>query len=245
MIDDISHRPWLKPNRSWIIKMVWEDLLFAHWPVNAEEITPHLPSGLTLDTFDGTAFLGIVPFRMCGTRLRGIPPVPGPSSFLELNVRTYVHHENKPGVWFFSLDASSRLAVRTARRFFHLPYFDADMHMGKCADEFAYVSRRTHRGSSAAGLDMRYRPKGNVFFSEPKSFEHWLTERYCLYSSDKKERLYCGEIHHGRWPLQKADAEFQINDMVKWLNIRLPHTQPHLLFAKRQEVVAWTLKQIT
>src|SRR4029079_1151950 len=101
-------RGWPVPPRPWLLRMVWEDLLFAHWPCDPAALEPHLPPGLALDTFDGRAWLGVVPFRISGIRARGLPAIPGLRGFLELNLRTYVVAGGKPGVWFFSLDAASR-----------------------------------------------------------------------------------------------------------------------------------------
>jgi len=226
------------------MRMVWEDLLFAHWPAPAAQLRALLPDGLELETFEGEAWIGVVPFRMNETRWRGLPPFPGAGSFLELNVRTYVNAGNKPGVWFFSLDASSRLAVRAARSFFHLPYFDATMRCEENDGWFRYESLRTHRGAAPAEFLARYRPVESVFEAKPGSLESWLTSRCCLYAADRKKRLYRGEVHHAPWPLQRAEAEFPSNRMTDGLGIRLPDTPPHLLFSKRLEVVVWTLEAV-
>ncbi|MGH9333712.1 MAG: YqjF family protein, partial [Vicinamibacteria bacterium] len=142
--------------------MTWRDLAFVHWPVAPESLRGSIPSGLTLDTFQGDAWLGVVPFRMTGVRPRGVPPIPGLSSIVELNVRTYVVAEEKPGVWFYSLDATSRLAVRGARVSFHLPYFDARMSVRRQEETIHYRSERTHRGAPKAHFVGSYRPKGSA-----------------------------------------------------------------------------------
>jgi uncharacterized protein YqjF (DUF2071 family) len=223
--------------------MTWEDLLFAHWPVPAAALRPLVPPPLDLDTFDGSAWLGIVPFRMRGVRLRGLPAIPGTSAFPELNVRTYVTAEGKPGVWFFSLDAASRIAVRAARAWFHLPYFDARMESWRTGTEVAYSSRRTHRGAPPAEFAARYRPTADAYSPTRGSLEHFLTERYCLYAGDSANadgsRLWRGEIHHQKWPLQPAEAEIMRNTMTAPLALRLPDTPPLLHFARRLDVVAW------
>ncbi|HEY0384863.1 MAG TPA: DUF2071 domain-containing protein, partial [Pyrinomonadaceae bacterium] len=108
-------------------QMNWGKLLFMHWPIEARLLRPLIPQRLVIDTFDGSAWIGVVPFTMWGVRPTFVPPVPGLSQFHELNVRTYVHLDGVPGVWFHSLDAASRLAVWGARTFFHLPYFNARM----------------------------------------------------------------------------------------------------------------------
>jgi hypothetical protein len=227
--------------RSWSLAMTWHDLLFAHWPVPADALRALLPRTeppLRLDTREGAAWLGVVPFRMSGIRFRWLPPVPGTTAFPELNVRTYVTAGGRPGVWFFSLDAASPLAVRAARATFHLPYYDAAM---ACEADGAGVhcrSRRTHRGGGTAKLTARYAPAGAAFRASPGSLEHWLTERYRLFAADRRGRLWRGEIQHEPWPLQPATAEFATLDMTRWLGVELPAAPPHLLFARRLEVKA-------
>jgi uncharacterized protein YqjF (DUF2071 family) len=222
--------------------MQWHDLAFLHWPVAADRLRPFIPAGLELQTFDGSAWLGVVPFTMRGVRLRCFPPLPGTSTFAELNLRTYVVANNKPGVWFFSLDAASRLAVRGARWTFHLPYFDARMRVKHVADAIDYSSVRMEHPSG--DFHAHYRPTGEVFHSIPGSIEHWLTERYCLYSADRRGRLYRGDIHHARWPLQPAECEIDVNTLASPLAIELSPSPPLVHFAKRLDVVAWYLTRV-
>lgn len=240
----IGHRPWPLPDAPWVMRMRWSELLFAHWSMDPEVLRPFIPAGLELELFDGRAWIGLVPFRMSDVAPRMVPAVPGISEFLELNVRTYVRAGGKRGVWFFSLDAASRFAVRVARSTFHLPYFDADMActpggMGG----FRYHSRRTHLDVVPAELDVEYRPVGEVFRSAPGTLEHWLTERYCLYSADRRGRIWRGEIHHEPWPLQRAEARFERCDMLRLLGTRLPSVEPHVLFVPSIDVVAWMLAE--
>jgi uncharacterized protein len=143
--------------------MVWHDLLFAHWPCAAEVLQPRLPVGLALDTFDGRAWLGVVPFRMSGIRPRCLPPIPGLRAFSELNVRTCAVAEGKPGVWFLTLDASSQFAVRCARTFYHLPYRDARITCSALADGWIhYQSHRHDRRHPPAEFRARYRSKSSA-----------------------------------------------------------------------------------
>lgn len=221
--------------------MAWHDLLFAHWPVPASQLEPLLPAGLELDRFDGEAWLGIVPFRMSGVRLRRTPALPGPGGFPELNVRTYVRAGDKPGVWFFSLDARSRIAVFVARSWFRLPYFAARMRTSRQAEAVDYRSER-RRGSAA--FVARYRPTGPVFRARPGSLEHWLTERYCLYAPGGRGLLR-GEIHHPPWPLQPATAEIAANTMTQQLGFELPDVPPLLHFARSLGVVAWSPRALS
>jgi len=225
--------------------MRWQDLLFAHWRVDPSVLRPLLPSGLELDLRDGEAWLGVVPFQMTGVRPRFTPVLPGISAFPELNLRIYVRAGGHAGVWFFSLDAASRLAVRAARATFHLPYFDAAMECDVAADgSVTYASRRTHRDVVSAELRGRYRPVGPVFSAAPGTLEHWLTERYCLYSADPKGRLYRGDIAHAPWPLQPAQAEWDTCRMTGLLGIDLPSVPEHVLYARSLDVRAWWLTRV-
>jgi uncharacterized protein YqjF (DUF2071 family) len=219
--------------------MTWHDLLFAHWPVAASALRPLVPATLELDTFDGAAWIGVVPFRMSGVRVRGTPALPGPGAFAELNVRTYVTDGAKPGVWFFSLDAASRVAVRAARRWFHLPYFDASMTCDEGGGAILYRSRRTHVEAPPAEFVARYGPSGLDSRATPGSLDHWLTERYCLYAADPGGALLRSEIHHARWPLQPAHAAIHVNSMAAAAGVTLPAGPPRVLFTRRLDVVAW------
>jgi uncharacterized protein len=180
------------------------------------------------------------PFRMSGVRLRLTPPLPLLSAFPELNVRTYVVADKKPGVWFFSLDARNPVAVAAARAWFHLPYFRARMYCEDREGWIHYASDRTHRGAHPAVLHTKYRPTGEAFESEHGTLEHFLTERYCLYAADSHGRVSRGEIHHQPWQLQIAEAQFQRNSMTEAGGIALPLQNPLLHFARRQDVVVWS-----
>jgi uncharacterized protein len=239
-----EHRPWLLPSGPWIMAQSWHDLLFAHWAVDVAALRPLIPARLEIDLYDGRAWLGVVPFRMSGVRLRGTPAVPGLATFPELNVRTYVRVEGKPGVWFFSLDAANAIAVALARAWFHLPYFRARMECREVQGLVHYRSERTHRGALGAILEGRYRPAGAAFEPQPGTLEHFLTERYCLYSADSGGRVYRGEIHHLPWLLQRGDAHFTKNTMGEAAGVKLPTEGPLLHFAHRQDMVAWPPRRI-
>lgn len=227
--------------------MSWHDLLFMHWPVPASALRSFIPAPLRLDTFDGQAWVAVVPFRMTGIRPRGLPAMPYVGAFAELNVRTYVTDADgrHAGVWFFSLDAANPVAVRAARWTFFLPYFDARMNVVAAAnEEIVYRSTRTHRGAAKAEFVARYRPTGKPYTSEPGSLEHWLTERYSLYSVSPRGHIYRGDIQHEPWPLQPAEAEVRRNTMTDWLGITLPSTPPLLHFAETLHVHAWRLRRV-
>src|ERR671925_102553 len=203
---ETAHRPWPLPPGSWRMGQTWEDLLFAHWRVDADALRPLVPEALRLHTHDGAAWLGITPFKISALRLRGTLPLPRVSSFLQLNVRTYVTAGGKPGIWFFSLDASSRLAVEAARRSYKLPYFQARIRAEPGEDWIEVESARVGHVFSA-----RYRASGEEFHAPPGSLEEFLAERYCLYAVDERGRLYRAEIHHPPWPLQPAEAAIELN----------------------------------
>jgi uncharacterized protein YqjF (DUF2071 family) len=247
MIAPTDHRPWPPPAGPWIMAQSWHDLLFAHWPVAAAALRPLVPAALRLDTFGGQAWVGVIPFHMTGVRPRGVPPLPRLSAFPELNVRTYVALDDKPGVYFFSLDARSALAVSAARLFFRLPYYRARMAVAVTGDLVDYRSRRTHPGAPPAELVARYGPRGLGSRWAPGSLDHWLTERYCLYTTDPAGdpagRPYRAEIHHAPWPLQPAHATFERNDMAAAAGIALPDAPPLLHFARRLDVVVWPLRR--
>lgn len=223
---------------------VWHDLLFAHWPVPVEQMRALVPEAFALDTFDGRAWIGVVPFHMSGVRLRPLPALPWVGAFAELNVRTYVVVDGKSGVYFFSLDAANWLAVLVARRFFHLPYFRARMAVRERDGWLEYRSRRTHAGAPPAELVARYRPTGDLLTLAHDSLDRWLTDRYCLYTVDRRGRPLRQEIDHPVWPLQPAEAEFRRNTMLEPLGIHLPATSPLLHFARRLEVAVWPAERL-
>jgi uncharacterized protein YqjF (DUF2071 family) len=236
-LEQVEHRPWPPPRRGWTMGQTWEDLLFAHWAVPHEAVRDRVPAALEVELHDGSAWIGVTPFRLTGLRARGTLPLPKVSSFLELNVRTYVRAaDGKPGIWFLSLDASSRLAVEAARRGYRLPYFHARMSAIRRGEWIDYeCARLDEPGRVFSG---RYRPDGAVFEAEPGSLEWFLAERYCLYTTDERGRLHRAEIHHGLWPLQPAEAEIEL---VSISPVQLDGA-PLCHFARSQDVVIWPLE---
>jgi hypothetical protein len=230
----------------------WYNLLFAHWPVPPDVMRRAVPGALELDTFDGQAWIGVVPFGMSRVYPRWTFAVPWLSYFLELNVRTYVTRDGKPGVYFFSLDAANPIAVELARRWYRLPYFNARMTMQPglgargAGGWIEYHSLRTHRNAPPAEFKSRYRPVGEVFLSRPGTLEYFLTERYCLYTTMPNGEVYRGEIHHPPWPLQVAEAEIDVNTMTSPClsphGARLPDVPPVLHFARQLETVEWAIR---
>jgi uncharacterized protein YqjF (DUF2071 family) len=242
IVNETAHRPWPLPDGPWIMTQSWHDLLFAHWPVAVDLLREKIPPGLELDLYDSRAWLGIIPFHMTNVAPRGVPALPWVSAFPELNVRTYVRAGDKPGIYFFSLDAANALAVTVARSMFHLPYFLAAMEVRCEGIDVHYGSRRTSDGR--AELVGRYRPTGPVHEAARGSLEYFLTERYCLYTVDSSFHLCRLEIHHPPWPLQQAEAHIEVNTMADAAGIRLPSMTPLLHFAKRQDTVAWPLERL-
>ena len=215
----------------------WERLLFAHWAVEPARLADVVPAELPLDVVDGQAWVGVTPFEVKGLRIRGSAPPPVVSSFPEINVRTYVTVDAQPGIYFFSLDTSSRLGVETARRTYRLPYFRARQRF----DGDTFTSRRIHDDGPAAEFVGAYRPLGEPAPAPPGSLDHFLTERYCLYTLDEQRRVHRGEIHHHPWPIQAADADLELNTMGQQIGIDLDGT-PLLHYAHRQDVVFWPLE---
>jgi uncharacterized protein YqjF (DUF2071 family) len=243
-----GHRPWPPPPRPWAHAQTWHRLLFAHWPLPPAALRAVVPAALPLDTFDGQAWLGIVPFSLTGLRLRGLPPLPALSAFPELNVRTYVTLGGKPGVYFFSLDAANPLAVAGAR-LLRLPYCFAAMAVrpsrppGGAGEAWVhYASRRLipgPPGSPGAVLRARYRPVGPPAPAPRGTLDHWLTERYCLYTVGRHGRVHRLEIHHPPWPLRPAEADLAVNTLTAPLGLALPDRPPLLHYAHRQDVIGW------
>jgi len=221
--------------------MRWHDLLFLHWPIRPELIRPLIPPDLELDTFDGCAWIGVVPFRMTGVRPRYLPVA---FAFPELNVRTYVLAPRRSGVWFFSLDAASWIAVRAARLWYGLPYYDARMTVELEQDAVHYRSVHVDKKAARAEFSASYKPTAAVYHAAPGTLEHWLTERYGLYAAGRRGQTVYGDIHHAPWPLQPAEIELRVNTMTQPIGIQLPDTQPISHFARYQEVVAWSLAPI-
>jgi uncharacterized protein YqjF (DUF2071 family) len=234
-VEHAEHRPWPLPPGPWTSAQTWVELAFLHWRVEPAALRPLVPASLELDLYDGSAWLGIVPFVITGLRLRGLLPLPGLSTFPELNVRTYASRDGRAGVWFLSLDAASTLFVEAGKRLYRLPYEHASMRCERLDDVVHYESARP-----GAAFSARYRGEGDLFRAEPGSLEEFLVERYCLYTADGG-RDYRAEIHHTPWDLQRGEAEVDLNTMSP---VPLPDEPPHVLFSPRQDMVVWPLESL-
>lgn len=237
----LAYRPYPPPHTPYAMHQAWHNLLFAHWRIPYDDLRLVVPAQLPLDTFQSDAYIGIVPFQMRDVRPRSMPALPWLSAFPELNVRTYVTLDNRPGVYFFSLDAANPVAVEIARSVFHLPYQKAVMscEYDPSPHDITFASTRTDRRAPPAYFRARYRPTGEPFTPETASLAYWLTARYCLYTTDMQGNILRGEIHHPPWQLQLASAEFETNTMTEQIGLRLPADPPLLHFSRQLEMVAW------
>jgi uncharacterized protein YqjF (DUF2071 family) len=238
-LEEVEHRPWPLPDGRWFQAQTWCDLLFAHWRVPEDQLRRGMPAALPLHLYDdGSAWLGITPFVVKGLRPRGTPPLPWVSHFPELNVRTYVELDGRPGIYFFSLDAARRAAVIAARRLYRLPYFHARMRADTVGARVDYESERIDSSGPPAVFRGTYWPSG------PRTDDHlarWLAERYCAYVIDEHGRPLRIDIHHPPWPLQPAEGELQAQGMADQIGIEL-EGEPLLHFSARQDTLIWPLR---
>lgn len=232
------------------MRMVWHDLLFMHWKVDADQLRKQMPDSLELDTFNGEAWIGIVPFRMSGVSLRWLPDVPWLSKFPELNVRTYViGPEGQRGVWFYSLDATNPVAVRGARWLYNLQYMDAKIDFRRergsdCGSWIGYHNQRTHRGEPSAELNVEYRPIGPVYEAAHGTLLDWLTSRYSLFSANRKGQLFRGDIDHEPWQIRDAQAIVHANTMTNGIGVDIPDADPLLHFSCTTKVLAGSIRKV-
>ena len=239
-----SHKPRPLPPGRWLMRQRWNDLLFAHWPVPASSLAPLAPEGLQIDTFQGSAWLGIMPFWMDRIKVRGLPPIPGARSFPDLSLRTYVREERTgtPGVVCLSLDSSNLLAVAVGRAFFRLPYHWAEMHLSQRTErEFSFASRRRFADQQAV-FRARYRglgPSRRLLESHPGTLEYFLMERYCLFSNNRDGEPIRANLHHVSCPLEEAESEIEQNNLAEVLGLQLPNQEPVLHYMRRLAVYVW------
>lgn len=227
----------------------WNNMLLAHWPVPASALASFLPEGLQVDTFQGSAWLGIVPFWMDRVKFRGMPTIPGTGSSPELNLRTYVRdsHGGTPGVYFLSSDAAKLISVVFGRTFYRLPYHWADMRIEERREgDFWFASRRRMSRRSVM-FAARYRglgPTSKTADSRPGSLEYFLTERYCLFTRDRDGNPMRANIHQVPCPLEDAEADIERNDLAAAMGIRLPNVPPVLHYSRRLAVYVWQLEPV-
>ena len=241
VIDRLSIRE--RPGGLPIMRQNWGKLLFMHWPISEELLRPLIPEGLTIDLYEGSAWIGIIPFTMWGVRPTFTPPMPILSELHELNVRTYVHYKGVPGVWFFSLDANSSLAVWGARTFYHLPYFNAEISLEQEEETINYRLRRDDEKGAPASYDGTWTIGEALPSSEPDSLAFFLTERYCLYAAHE-DKLYRARIHHPVWPLSKASVSSFSSTMIQSHGLPQPAGEPQLHYAEAIAVDIWPIHEV-
>jgi uncharacterized protein YqjF (DUF2071 family) len=247
-IDRIA--PTLEPNATPLMHQNWHHLLFLHWEVPAADLQRLLPPELTVDTFEGKAYVGLVPFTLTGVRPTGVPPLPWISAFHEINVRTYVHRKGgDPGVWFFSLDASSSIAVAAARAAYKLPYFFSEIEFAATTTAIPEVGFRSHRedprGAMPAHAHIRYSPSDSpTKIAAAGSLEFFLVERYILYSMDESHRLLRARVHHQPYPLRRADVA-QLDETMIWAaGIKRSDAHPIRHYASEVNVKVYALEEV-
>ncbi|MCR2821695.1 YqjF family protein [Lederbergia panacisoli] len=237
-----KHRPYPLPSKPWIMKQRWSDVLFTHWPIEPEKLKPFIPSPIEIDTFDGFAWLGVIVFKIDGIYPRGFPPISIRSAFPEINLRTYVKLNGKPGIYFLSLDVDDWTSYTLAKRWLHVPYYPADISFQQKGQSIHFESiRKKHTPIMCKGS---YTPISEIFYAENMTLDHFLTERYCFFSHDLKSNIYCLDIHHHQWPLQKADADISTHDLFKTFNLKLADLHPIIHYSQGVEALIWNIKKM-
>jgi uncharacterized protein YqjF (DUF2071 family) len=239
-------------SRPWTMTQTWHDLLFAHWPITPDVLRTLVPPGVEVDTCEGSAWLGLVAFRLSGIRLRLLPEVPFLAGFPEVNVRTYVaadyNGQRIPGVYFLSLDADNPFVSAIARPWFRLAYFRSRINFRGTRGQIDIACRRLgaqpRRGVPRAEFRASYRPCSAPLAAVPGSIEHWLTERYCYYAPGRGGRLYRCDIHHPPWLLQRATADIRTNTMALSHGIQLPPIEPLLHYAHLMKAHIWQPRRV-
>lgn len=240
-MNDVAHRSWPLPSTNWIMKQSWRDVLFIHWPVSPDILRPYIPSSLNIDILDGCAWVGVVVFVMQGIYPRGLPTISVTPKFSEVNVRTYVEYEGKPGVYFLSLEVGDWASLTIAKKWYHLPYQHADISIEKKGQTYYYESIR--KGNTTITSKGMYTPLLDECIPKEGTLDHWLLERYCLYSTNSQTNLYCGEIHHRPWTLQKVKVEIMKNTLFTSFNMDLD-IEPIYHFSKGIDTLFWNIKRV-
>ena len=236
IFNSTDHRPWPLPKEQWVFRQTWSELAFIHWEIEEEELKKYIPPSIEIDKYEGKSYIGVVPFNMKGVTKRGYPAPKWISDFPEINVRTYVKYNNKPGVLFFSLDVPSQIAVWIGRIQFHLPYFKAKMLVKTQNDTTHYFHKRNNIEFEAV-----YTAKGRLK-CEKNSFENWATERYCLYSHNKAGDIFCADVHHEQWPLESVDIDIKKNTLLSGLTVGKQH--PTVLYSKSLDVAVYSIQKV-
>lgn len=254
LLYSVEHRPWLPPDAQWLFSQNWNDLLFAHFAMDPPTLRRLVPEALTLDLYDGVAWLTISPCCASHVRPSGVPPLPGISYFPKVNLRTYVTMQGKPGLFYFSVDAANLSAVWPARIFFRMPYWHAAIHISgatfhaRSSEEktIHFRSSRLHGPAATNGpvkFDVIYSPQSEPERARHGSLDEFLTERYCVYSWNRR-RYYRTEIHHQPWALQRTSIEIRANSMAEPFGLTLPRTPDLCHFSRSLKMLAWAPQTI-
>jgi len=244
LLNDIIHRPFPIPSQKWIMRQSWRNVLFLHWPVPVEKLRPLIPSSLQIDTFNGSAWLGIILFVLEGIFPLGISSVSLTPKFPETNVRTYVKYKDKPGIYFISIDVENWASLNIAKRWYRLPYNSAQIFFRKDGQTCYFQSIRKGNENPSISLKGKYGPISDVYYAKKGTLDHWLTERYCLYSSNNGVNIFCGEIHHQPWPLQKAEIDLVRNTLFNPFNFELSKVKPIAHFSTGVDSLMWNIKRL-
>lgn len=226
-----------------IMNQSWGKLLFMHWRMPIDALRRLIPEPLAIDTFEGEAWVGLIPFTIWDARPIFTPPLPWLSDFHEINVRTYVHLDGVPGVWFFSLDANSLVAVMAARTFFHLPYHNASISLEQRGNTIIYGSTREGEGLPAE-FHATWTIGADTAKAEPGSLDYFLVERYYLYTSDE-DKIYRCRIFHQPWPLQQANLSTYGSSMLEADGLPTPVGEPLIHCGGPVEVEVWPLEKVS
>ena len=237
ILKERNHRPYSLPEWPWVTTQRWENVLFLHWQFSPNVLKPHIPKQLQLDLYDAAAWIGIVFFQVKGMRLRSMPALPRLSSFLQLNVRTYVTYNGLPGVYFFSLDVDSKFACLLAKTIYSLPFRRADVKLDRQGDYMNMVYARK-KGSFAGEMSCSYAPVSAVFQAQINTFDHWLLERYCLWNIRKND-LWRTDIHHTKWNFQKAEVILHSHSMAGYLHRKSFLDHPLVHYAAMKQALFW------
>ncbi len=248
--------PTRRPASTPVMYQRWRDLLFVHWSFDPEVVASTLPQDVEVDTFEGRAYVGLVPFTMRGVRPRGLPAVPWLSDFHETNIRTYAYVDGRPGVWFYSLDAANPVAVQIARTLFKLPYYHARMDLRRTTsfegsesgdldgEQIQYRTRRLGPGPRGSGADLAYRTEPGTRRATPGTLEHFLVERYLLFTAGARGRVYSGQVHHEPYPIQDATLQRLDEDLMAAVGFEVPPEPPLVHYAAGVDVEIFALEAI-
>ncbi|WP_010651685.1 YqjF family protein [Oceanobacillus massiliensis] len=242
ILKETIHRPFPVPSKRWILRQRWRNVSFMHWAVQPKHLRPFIPDRLTIDTYHSQAWIGILVFDMESIHFRGLPKLSLTPRFSEVNVRTYVTYNGVPGIYFLSIDVDNWASSKIAKRWYRLPYHDAAIANEPALHTYHYESIR--RKQTYLKAEGSVTPISEIYHSEKKSLDYWLTERYRLYTA-QKSALYEADIHHKPWPLQKAEANISRNSHLSRLKIDVNPFSPTVVhFSQGVDTLFWNIKKI-